>query len=102
MNSENKKMLFGAFTVIAVGIMLPITIFMVNRPQDIRQQASNNLKTQTLPSAAVPGCPETNADKTVNICRPQLKCPLGETVKIDGSAECTSRLQKPSICCIHI
>lgn len=95
-------MLFGALTVVAVGIMLPITIFMVSRPQDIRQQASVKLNNQISPTISVPGCPEKNADGTINICRPLVKCPLGETVKDDGNTECSSRLQKPSICCVHI
>lgn len=102
MNSNDKKMFFSALTVIAVGIMLPITMFMLNRPQDIRQQASNKLNNQPSPTISVPGCPEKNGNGTINICRPQVKCPLGETIKEDGNAECVSRLQKPSICCVHI
>lgn len=102
MNSNDKKMLFSALTVVAVGIMLPITIFMVSRPQDIRQQASNSLNSKISPAISTPGCPEKNADGTTNICRPQIKCPLGEIVKEDGNAQCSSRLQKSSICCVHI
>lgn len=96
----NRKMLFNTVTFLAVAILLPITIFMVNRPQDIRQQAS--IESEGLGPTSIPGCPAENEDGTTNVCRAQLKCPIGETVKEDGNSECSERLQQTAICCLRI
>lgn len=81
--------------------MLTVTLFLVNQPQDIRQQASSvtSLPTPTLEPA---GCPDANPDGRVNICRSEATCHAGEFEKESGKDECTARLGKLSKCCTVI
>jgi len=93
-----QKNVLGALTVIVVGLLLPVTIFIVNQqnPQDIRQQAAT--PTPSI-SIAPEGCPTQNPDRSTNTCRPTLYCNSGETVKYEGNEECTRKLNKESFCC---
>ncbi|OGH25771.1 MAG: hypothetical protein A3C27_01890 [Candidatus Levybacteria bacterium RIFCSPHIGHO2_02_FULL_39_36] len=79
-----------------VAISLPVTIFLVNQKQDIRQEATE------VPSSEVtgtPGCPAVNPDGTTNTCRPQSYCLSGEIVKYDGNEMCTTSLGRQAFCC---
>lgn len=89
---ETKQVVAAAF-IIAVGLSLPVTIFIFNQPKDIRQQAAT--KSIEMP----PGCPATNPDGTVNTCRLGVGCLKNESVKWDGNDECTTKLTKTSYCC---
>jgi len=91
---NNRLNVLSGIIFIIVAISLPVTIFLVNQPQDIRQQASE----PTLPVGA-PGCPAVNSDKTTNTCRPQPYCEPGETIKYEGNDMCTTSLGKESFCC---
>lgn len=94
-NSEfDTKTVAGAFLVLAIAIVLPITVFVFNQPQTFRQEAS-----VTSAYDFPPGCPETNPDRTTNTCRPTLSCPDGEYIKWDGNEECEQKLAVPSYCC---
>ncbi len=96
--NENQKLMYGAISIGIVAIILPVTIFVVNQQQDIRQQASQEIAAPTLPPV-VKGCPETNPDGTKNTCRPTLYCLTGEQVRYEGNDECTKRLNRESFCC---
>jgi hypothetical protein len=87
------KTVLSAFFIIGIALVLPITIFISNQTQTVRQEAS--IGNYDLPS----GCPETNPDRTTNTCRPTLSCPDGEYIKWDGNDECEQKLQVPSYCC---
>lgn len=87
-------------SVIGVGVVLSITIFLVNQPQDIRQQASTTIA--ATPTVEPPGCPATNPDGRENICRSEATCHAGEYEKENGKEECTTRLGKLSRCCTVI
>ena len=94
---ENGMKILSGIVFLVIAISLPVTIFLVNQPQDIRQQADE------VPSAPIvtssPGCPAVNPDGTPNTCRPQSFCNPGETVKYDGNEMCTSSLGRASYCC---
>ncbi len=77
---------------------LPVLVFTLNRPQDLRQQAASNNSLPT-PIPTIAGCPEVNHDNTTNICRAQFNCELGEVEKEDGKAICSDELGKSAICC---
>jgi|SRR3989344_817483 len=93
---DTEKVLTGIVFLI-VAVSLPVTIFMVNQRQNIRQEATE------IPSADVVtsnlGCPAVNPDGTTNICRPQTYCEDQEIVKYDGNEMCTMSLGKASFCC---
>lgn len=92
---DNLKILTGVVFLVAA-IALPVTIFLVNQPQETRQQAA------TIPEATVtitPGCPAVNPDGTTNTCRPQTYCLAGEKVKYEGNEMCTQALSRSSFCC---
>lgn len=93
--NDASKILTG-IVFIVVAISLPITIFLVNQSQDIRQQATEVPSAETT---SAPGCPAANPDGTTNICRPQTYCEPGETVKYDGNEMCTNSLGRNSFCC---
>ena len=80
-----------------VAISLPVTIFLVNQPQNIRQEAGEIPSAQTITST--PGCPAVNSDGTTNTCRPQSYCNTGEIVKYEGNEMCTTTLGQESFCC---
>ncbi len=81
---------------LVVAVSLPVTIFMVNQNQDIRQQAD---EIPTTLITTTPGCPAVNSDGTTNTCRPQAFCNTGETVKYDGNDMCTTSLGRQAFCC---
>ncbi len=94
MNYVSKILTGIVFAVVAIS--LPVTMFLVNQPQNIKQEAT------AIPSVMVtvaPGCPAVNSDGTSNICRPQSYCEPGETVKYDGNEMCTSSLGRAAFCC---
>lgn len=88
------KTVVSAGLVLVIGLMLPVTLFMFNQQQDIRQQAASTTE-YNFPA----GCAETNPDKSTNTCRPTVSCLQGEYVKWDGNDECTKKLSKTSYCC---
>lgn len=88
---ETKTVVAAGF-IMAVGVSLPITIFIFNQPKDIRQSAASKV-------VEVPGCPSSNPDGTINICRLGVGCLKNESVKWDGNDECTTKLTKTSYCC---
>lgn len=93
---DDKSKILTGIVFLVVAISLPVTIFMVNQTQNIRQEASE------IPSADVasnPGCPAVNPDGTTNICRPQAYCEEREIVKYDGNEMCTTSLGRESFCC---
>ena len=93
---DDKAKILSGIVFLIVAISLPVTIFLVNRPQSIKQQATE------VPSAATsvpPGCPAVNPDGTTNTCRLQSYCNPGETVKYDGNEMCTTTLGRDSFCC---
>ncbi|HVT00959.1 MAG TPA: hypothetical protein VHE53_01845 [Patescibacteria group bacterium] len=94
---DNAMKIFTGIVFLVIAVSLPVTIFLVNKPQDIRQHADE------VPSAiqvtSVPGCPAVNSDGSVNTCRPQSYCNPGETVKYDGNEMCTTSLGRTAYCC---
>src|SRR5581483_10245064 len=58
--------------VIAIGISLPLTMFLVYRQEDIRQRAAQSSITPT--QEVTQGCPAINADGTKNVCRNTAYC----------------------------
>lgn len=98
---NNKFSIFSVVSVLGIGFVLTITMFLVNQRQDIRQQASTNFA-QPSPTTEVPGCPTNNPDGSINICRAEANCPLGELEKETGKEECSKRLGKIAICCLVV
>lgn len=96
--SSNKYSVLSILSVVGIGFMLTVTMFLVNQRQDIRQQASNSLQ-EPSPTIEAPGCPSLNSDGRANVCRAEANCPLGEVKKETGTDECTTRLGKLAICC---
>lgn len=97
---SNSKSILTAFSVLGVGMVLSITIFLVNQPQDLRPQAST-IKLPT-PTIDVPGCPAKTPDGKTTICRTDTSCQLGEVEKTNGDTECTQRMGKSALCCLAI
>ena len=93
---DDKLKILGGIVFIVVSISLPVTIFLVNQPQNIQQQATEIPSTQVT---SMPGCPAVNSDGSVNTCREQSYCNPGETVKYDGNSMCTSSLGRDAFCC---
>jgi len=95
---RDNRNLLGVFAIITVGLLLPITVFIVNQgnPQDIRQQAASPTPiVEEIPK----GCPSQNDDGSVNTCRPTQYCLKNEVVKYEGNEECTNKLNRNSFCC---
>lgn len=97
----NKYSILSVLSVVGIGFVLTVTMFLVNQRQDIRQQASNALNEPT-PTVEVSGCPPQSPDGHTNVCRTEANCPLGEVEKENGNDECTRKLGKLSICCIVV
>lgn len=98
---NNKYSILSILSVVGIGFVLTITMFLVNQRQDIRQQASTALQEPT-PTPEVPGCPAKNTNGRVNVCRAEANCPLGEVERESGKEECTQRLGKLAICCLVV
>jgi hypothetical protein len=93
---DDRAKILSGIVFLVVAVSLPVTIFLVNQPQNIQQQATE------IPSVEVttmPGCPAVNPDGTTNTCRPQSYCNSGETVKYDGNEMCTNSLGREAFCC---
>ena len=96
MNDVSKILTGVVFLVVAIS--LPVTIFLVNTPQNNRPEATeieSAAPTQALPA----GCPAVNPDGTSNTCRAQEYCNAGETVKYDGNEMCSTSLGRTAYCC---
>lgn len=96
--SGNKFSILSVMSVVGIGFMLTVTMFLVNQRQDIRQQASTSIQEPT-PTSEAQGCPPSNTDGRANVCRVEAKCPLGEVERETGKDECAGRLGKLAICC---
>ncbi len=56
-------------------------------------------KATATPTPASAGCPDSNPDGTVNVCRPGIACASGESLKKDGEKACTAAYGVTSQCC---
>jgi hypothetical protein len=95
MKNWNPK-IYSGIMFLVVAISLPVTIFLVNRPQTLEQQAAQKVPEPTIADA---GCPIKNPDGTKNICRPEPYCLTGEKMKFNGNEECSQLLGKEGSCC---
>ncbi|MDO8269793.1 MAG: hypothetical protein Q7T54_03940 [Candidatus Levybacteria bacterium] len=97
----SKYSILSFVSVIGVGFVLAVTIFLVNQPQDIRQQASSAVSPTPVVEEEA-GCPTQNSDGRSNVCRAEAACPAGEIEKENGKSDCTQRLGKIARCCTMI